>query len=391
MFIDITEAKDNPLTKPQAELQSPKEDFDLKTKIAYREALKNGSRSSNQFKLVTLGAEGAGKTSTISTLLGEEFQPNQETTVGASISSCKISRSIATSEWKKITVTARVTEIPRLRRDEMRAEIDKELSQDPTPCRSSVKQYFHQKSVDDLDEIMAAPGIKKDETRMIVFDIGGQEVYHEIHFLFLAIEDVALLIFKASIGLHTPVEPRAHSLKVQEKIAVRGMRTNLQTMEVLLQSVYSRGKKAPEGSISPRVPVVLMVGAHAEGISIEEQEKMIQEIQEYFFGTPLFKHLPHSKNDRFYFIGNSKPDQKVVDHLRSTILKAVQIVIRIDRPISYLSFEEKILELNEVRIEKAMAVSIAESAGIDGEHKINALLDYYTKKGILLYFPELEE
>ena len=133
MFIDFTEPTDNLQTKPQAELQSPKEELDQKTKIAYREALKKGSRSSNQFKLVTLGAEGAGKTSTISTLLGEEFQPNQETTVGASISSCKISRSIATSEWKKITVTARVAEIPKLRRKEMRAQIDEELSLHLTP------------------------------------------------------------------------------------------------------------------------------------------------------------------------------------------------------------------------------------------------------------------
>ncbi|XP_065905734.1 uncharacterized protein [Dysidea avara] len=364
-------------------------EFDQKTINAYREALKKGSRSSNQFKLVTLGAEGAGKTSTINTLMGEEFQPNQKTTVGASISSCKVARSMATSKWQKITATARVAEIPRQRRGEMKAQIAL-ISLDPTPQSAPVKPEVHQKAVKDLKEIMATQDIKKDETRIIVFDIGGQEVYYEIHFLFLAVEDVALLVFKASIGLHTPVDPRAHSQKVQEKIAVRGMRTNLQTMDVLMQSVYSRGKKAPEGSISPRVPVVLMVGAHAEDVSTEEQEKMIEEIQEHFSGTPLLEHLPQSSKDCFYFIANSKPDQKVVNHLRSTVLKAVQWVICIDRPISYLSFEEKILDFKEVRIEKTKAVTIAKEAGIEEEHNINALLDYYTKKGILLYFPELK-
>ena len=37
--------------------------------MAYEAALKEGSQSSNQFKLVTLGAEGAGKSSSVNTLL----------------------------------------------------------------------------------------------------------------------------------------------------------------------------------------------------------------------------------------------------------------------------------------------------------------------------------
>ena len=31
--------------------------------------------------------------------------------------------------------------------------------------------------------------------RILIFDIGGQEVYYDVHFLFLAIEDVGLLAF----------------------------------------------------------------------------------------------------------------------------------------------------------------------------------------------------
>ena len=44
--------------------------------------------------------------------------------------------------------------------------------------------------------------------RIIVFDIGGQEVYFIIHFLCLAIEDTALLVFDASKQLHDPVISR---------------------------------------------------------------------------------------------------------------------------------------------------------------------------------------
>jgi len=342
--------------------------------------------------LVTLGAEGAGKTSTINTLTGKGFKSDQKTTVGASV---EVARSMADSNWKIVTATARVAELPRQRRGELKAQIL--ISLDQTTGSAPVKPEVQQKAAEQLKEIMATQEIKKDETRIIVFDIGGQELYYEIHFLFLAVEDVALLVFDASIGLRGSIKPRAHSQQNQKKIAGRGMRTNLETIEVLLQSVYSRGTTAPKGSISPRVPVVLMVATHAENVSVEDQQKIIKEFRDHFRNTPLLEHLPRSEYpqdpfDRncFYFIGNSAPDWEVVNRLRSKVLEAVKGVITIERPISYLSFEEMILQLKEVRIEKARAVDIAKQAGIEGEQDVDALLHYYTKKGILLYFPEIE-
>ena len=62
-FLSYNEARDVP--------SQPRENFNQRTTNAYSEALKKGSLSSNQFKLVTLGAEGAVKNSTINTLMGE--------------------------------------------------------------------------------------------------------------------------------------------------------------------------------------------------------------------------------------------------------------------------------------------------------------------------------
>ena len=314
--------------------------------------------------------------------MGEKFKPDQNTTEGSSV---KVACSMADSKRHKITATARA--VAKQQHGEMKAQL---VSLDPIPESTPVKPEVQQKAVKEIKKIMASEDIKENETRIIVFDIGGQEVCYEILFQFLAVEDVALLVFKASIGLHTQIDPRGRSQKNQEKIAIRGMRTNLQTIEVLLEYVYGRGKKAPKGSISPRVPVVLMVGAHAEEVSIEEQVQIIQEIRYHFRGTPLLEHLPEVQEDCFYFIGNSKPDQKVVNHLRSTIVKAAQWVMDIIRPISYLSFEENILELKETTIAKTEAVSIARQAGLGREQDVEALLNYYTNKGILLYFPETE-
>ena len=50
---------------------------------AYEQAVKQGVRKANQFKIVMLGAEGAGKTCTVDSLLDKEFQPHQPSTVGA--------------------------------------------------------------------------------------------------------------------------------------------------------------------------------------------------------------------------------------------------------------------------------------------------------------------
>ena len=50
---------------------------------AFEQAVKQGVREANQFKIVMLGAEGAGKTSTVNSLLDKEFHLDQPSTVGA--------------------------------------------------------------------------------------------------------------------------------------------------------------------------------------------------------------------------------------------------------------------------------------------------------------------
>ena len=67
-----------------------------------------------------------------------------------------------------------------------------------------------------------------------------------------------------------------------------------------------------------------MVGAHAEDLSIEEQQCIAQMIYKLLDGKPFFEHLPQSVKEAYHFISNSNPDQDVVNHLRATILKAAE-------------------------------------------------------------------
>ena len=72
-----------------------------KVLYAYLQAVQKGTRASNHVKLVMMGAEDAGKTSTVSSLLDKKFHQNQETTVGAAVNCCIIDR-IKVTKWSKL-------------------------------------------------------------------------------------------------------------------------------------------------------------------------------------------------------------------------------------------------------------------------------------------------
>ena len=81
------------------------DDLDPQTIEAYQKAKLKGERCSNQFKLVTLGAEGAGKSSTVDTLFNEKFDPDKKSTIGAAVNTCTIDHRIAAG-WKKFPNTS---------------------------------------------------------------------------------------------------------------------------------------------------------------------------------------------------------------------------------------------------------------------------------------------
>lgn len=359
---------------------------------AYRAALKMGSQPSNQFKLVTLGAEGAGKTSTINSLLNLPFQVDEKSTVGAATNSCIVERKLS-SKWIKVNASFRIAEIPKLHNSEVKTMMSSISNESTFTVTPGPGEPISQALVNEVKAVVASRAIKDDDIKIIIFDIGGQEVYYEIHFLFLAVEDIALLVFDCSKGLDDQVISRQRSGRFGDKIATRGMQSNIETIELLLHSAYSRGRTAPEGSISPRVPVVIMVGAHAENVSAAEQELIMQTIYTRFDGKLFLEHLPRVKKDAFHFIGNSDPNPKVVEHLRDTIVKAAHLVIAAERPTSYLTFEGKVLEREQqtiARLKWEECVDIAKESGIQGEQAIRALLQYFMYKGILLYYPEIK-
>ena len=341
-----------------------------------------------------MGAQGAGKSSTVGTLFNETFDPDKKSTIGAAVNTCTVDHHMTTG-WQKIPNTSvLLKKLTKQHKHEIRAEMNcTSIRHAFLPRDKKVPQKALVKEIENVFKVTLLDcEITDGDTRIIVFDLGGQEVYYEIHYLFLAIEDIALLVFNASENLDKEVISRERIEKFRKKIATRGMQSNIKTIEMHLQSVYNRGQEAPKGFISQRIPVVIMVGAHAENITLEQQEEIVSTILERFNGKKFLEHLPSDITKAFHFIGNSNPNPEVVQHLRGVILQAANPLINAKRPIPYLEFEHEILKksMQHVRLNKAEAIEIAKNIGIESEKDVDALLKYHMYKGMLLYFPEEE-
>ena len=93
-----------------------------RTLLAYQLAKKTGTRKSNQLKLVMLGAEGAGKTSSVESLLDKQFTENQASTVGVNVNCCLTGR-LFVSSWKQIEIAEQLAKLPKLTQEQCK-EID---------------------------------------------------------------------------------------------------------------------------------------------------------------------------------------------------------------------------------------------------------------------------
>lgn len=163
-------------------------------------------------------------------------------------------------------------------------------------------------------------------------------------------------------------------------------------MESLLQSVYSQCGVAVDSKlyISNRIPTIIVIATHAKGLSLQQKEDIMLKFYKCFSGKPFMDHLPRSRSEAFFYIDNSARDPLTFSTLKGVTLKAVAPTIAQECPISYLQFEVEILKISQteasISMEKAMA--IAEKAGL--QSSLVEVLNYYTSKGTLLYYPEAE-
>ena len=366
-----------------------------RTLLAYQLAMKTGTRKSNQLKLVMLGAEGAGKTSSVESLLDKQFTENQASTVGANINCCLTDR-LFVSSWKQIEIAEQLANLPKLHKSnvkktmpKMSTKVDSELSSSSHTAEEIIPDVV----AAHVEEVVNAKEVSDGDVRIVILDLGGQEIYYEIHFLFLAPEDIVLLTFDASKGFDQAVISRQRLDRFQEKVATRGMQTNLKVLETLFQSVYSHCGSTVVGKagyISNRIPTIIMIATHSKDLTDEQKKAIKLLFRKHFSGKPFFDHLPRRFEDAFHFTDNKFRDPVVFEKIKEVVLKAAANAIELECPISYLQFETKLLQASEDKpiISLQEARDIAMSAGID-EDKLTEVLLHYSYKGVLLYYPDV--
>ena len=377
---------------------------------AHQQAI-SGKHPANQFKLVMLGAENAGKTCTVHSLLGEEFHPNQPSTVGAEVTCANISNRCTVdcfyvSNWKQKEIQARLQEIAKHHVCEVKGNMIKYLEA-KTEKKQKIELNEQEESVrqDELNEQEVSKGneiLNNEEepdgdVRIMIYDLGGQEIYYEIQFLFLASHDVVFLAFDASKSLKACIVRRIRFNTHQEKYKTRKELTTLEAIEITLQTIHSRcGKKVEDSnSLSHRTPVVVLVATHSENLKPDEKESIAIEIYKYLHDKKYLTDylIKNFKEQGIIFIDNKTRDEKTFLLLKSLALNAAKMAIEEERPISYLNFERAVMEISKDRrvISKHEARMFAIEAGvIDTEEALLELLEFYTYKGILLYYPQVE-
>ena len=362
-----------------------------RTLLAYQLAMKTGTRKSNQMKLVMLGAEGAGKTSSVHSLLDKKFSESQASTVGANINYCLTDR-IFVSRWQQIEIVAQLENLPKIHKSnvkklmpKMSPKVDSELV-----GSQNIEEIVPSQVAACVQEVVNAKEVSDGDVRIVILDLGGQEIYYEVHFMFLAPEDIVLLTFDASKGLDQPVISRQRLDRFQEKITTRRMQTNLEVLETLFQSVYSHCGREVVGYISNRIPTIIMIATHSDNLTEKQKKEIKLQIYKSFSCKPFFDHLPQRFEDAFYFIDNKFRDPVVFKKVKQIVLEAAKNVIEQECPISYLQFETKLLQASEnkpiISLQEAQNIAIA--AGIQHD-KLTEVLLHYCYKGVLLYYPDV--
>jgi len=446
----------------------------------YEKQCKIGKSTSRSYKVTFVGPEGAGKTSSIRTLLNKPFDPKEPSTIGGNLNfraivsfvlkflqqpemqeGFQLDTNIAVG-WKETTV------------EELKELLDKEYSTEmygklenlvkPVIASSNASKPHEEETVasnscskdctNPVVSLNSEPGTSKkvigavqnsldfstpgmnaeirddgsqqftdidlvtskeevyEKTKEVVFgnktdkltvkaslsDFAGQTRFFHFQLLFLKRQDTVVLTVNASVNPLDPVIPREQLAYTRNKKKA-GMMTTIQSFHYWLQSVSAHcgTSDVPVGSLSRRSPTVITCFTHADRLSEKQRKQIVCIFRKSLFQKDYASHLPDSDEDAFHMISNKNRKKfigKIID-LQLTLLKAAKPSLDELRPITYLKLEESIAKKLDEGGETMNLLEftiLANQAGVHGNSSskaISSCLDYCSKRGVILYFPEV--
>ena len=409
----------------------------------YNEQAAFGLAPSRTFKITFVGPEGSGKTSSIKTLLGKKFNPNESSTIGAVLNIQAIIKwitgktkleddtdytafkyeSFHTIGWKE----ASSIDIQQILEKEYNKEMYSKLifdhqefeaniySEEEIPLESShsTEQEDSISDSEDIEEItenateyrsaknvVFGDKVEKLDNHASISDFAGQLTFFSFQLFFLKKRDVVVLTFNASLELTAEVIPRERFDYAKNKRTAAGMMTTIENLHFWLKSVSAHAGTdvVPQNCISRCSPTAILCATHAENLSPAQKDEIEKKIFQSLQGKPYAKHLPIDQKNAIIFISNKKRKKfkKNIAQLQYILLKAAEPAYLEERPISYLQLEQLIATevkkgLNMITVNEF--TTLVNKAGIPGDkdsEAIAAALQYCSNRGTLLYFSEEE-
>ena len=200
--------------------------------VAYSLALKEGEAEPRDLQVLLVGAENTGKTSLISSFLGEKFVKGQSATEGAKVEVCKI----YSKDWSRISESDKTDllhdqfidqfrncakKMPLVKSDESSAPSNHNVAESTgevsTESVSASPTDFADDSLPEplpQDMLEACSNVVQydaDSLNAVVWDFPGQIIYHNSHSVFISESGVPVITFNASGELSDEVVVREGS------------------------------------------------------------------------------------------------------------------------------------------------------------------------------------
>ena len=406
---------------------------------AYHRAIEEGKASVKRVPIMFIGQGQSGKTSLKRSLIGEEFNPEECSTIGIETdpSYCKVSTEVwkmgeATHErdssMEPISFEKHTAQyiVNSLEKNERR----KELKPSPSRYDNVSEKNGGPSSLNRNGVSSGAPKVKavpeeiaslvtkllqvvrvdedKDEIFSTLWDFGGQSVYYSTHPLFLTRGAIYLLVYNLN---RNPEEKSISRVKRGLFKSIKGVhcqKSNLDYLDFWMCSVSSlvpnseKPHETPSTSMQPDLlqPPVILVFTHADkpykGADPEElASEIFGNLQEKSYGKQIVD---------FFVVDNTKSGSKVecegVIRLRKEVLDIAKMLPQLKEviPIKWLRFEKALREMAKdgtkwIHVENVKRIAL-EVCGISIEEQFLTMLNLLHDQRVLIHFddtPELDK
>lgn len=331
-------------------------------------------------KLTVVGESGCGKTSTVSTLLGEEFRASDDgSTLGLSLVEAKAELEKPEEPWVRVSEEAKGKHVLKAAAKLM-VEKDGELE---TKVRDllfgfsggqgtgaggleegAVKPFqLRALSAYERQNSRALVNQAKEDAHMVTFgiwDYGGQQVFHPMHDMLLTESGVFLVVFSLS------------SFKEQQATCEAYLRS-------WLNSIRLHAKLAS----------VILVGTHLDELERPEQElpEINAKLKDFLQQKSSMKTIASSSEYCFFPVSNL--DSRGIVALRREIAKATskQEQVYQDVSIRWLRFLDLVViqQPGRVWLSEEDAETTANTAEVYSS-EIREMLQFFKELGQVLYF-----